>query len=688
MLMSGRITHFLPKLFAACLLVFLFPAFLSAQQEDGERSTGELLENFFRDSELGDESDAQALLEYLDYLRDHPLNLNKATEDDLIALGVLNRLQIEQFLEYRETLGPFLNIFELQAVPGFNLDEIRLLSYFTEVKTGTDTRSQSIWKGLYQGENELLARWGRQFPAFYPSTSEGGPDITALRFRHRFDNRLFYGVTMEKDAGEAFFGQSNPYGYDFYSAHLYARDVNRFVKTLALGDYSVIFGQGLLLQTGFAPGKSAESILVSRGGRTVRAYSAFGESFFLRGAATTLRFGDRWETTLLYSNRNRDANITMLADTIDLEDPELSFTSLQTSGLHRTPSEIEDERALGEQVGAARISHKWKGGHISLNGIYYKYNEPWEPRYAPYREFTFRGSELMAFSADYEWHYRNLLIFGETARSDNGGLATVNGLLLSPARPVTLALVQRSYARDYQSIYAGPFGESSRPANEQGVYLGMEVRPSKPWRINAYMDTWKHPWLRFFADAPSRGWDYLLRVSFTPRRGVNFYALWQTETKQQTDDIDIVSGLLASKRERFRVHASYKVGGGFEMRSRVEWTRFSIESYPANQGYVAYQELVFKPLSGPISGSARYTIFDTESFNTRVFTFENDLFAALSIPAFSGRGSRYYFNLRYRINRDLRISARFEQTVQSKTVTTGTSVGKRSVLKLQLRYKF
>jgi len=46
-------------------------------------------------------------------------------------------------------------------------------------------------------------------------------------------------MTMEKDPGEEFFRGSNRVGFDFYSAHLYYRNISRTVKALAFGDYQV-----------------------------------------------------------------------------------------------------------------------------------------------------------------------------------------------------------------------------------------------------------------------------------------------------------------------------------------------------------------------------------------------------------------------------------------------------------------
>ena len=677
------ITQILRIFFQSYLLLGL-PVLLTAQEEP---VSGEILENYFRDVEQASEADAQLLLEQLERYSNNPLDLNKASRDEIASLQLLNALQIEQLLNYREQLGPLLNELELQAVPGWTLQDIQRVRPFVRVGKALDQRNMPLQQGFYKGKNELLLRWGRTASPLYPSNSEGDPSTMAFRFRHEFDNRLRFGITGEKDPGEAFFAGSNSGGFDFYSVHLFAQDITPNIRAIALGDYSARFGQGVLLQTGFTPGKSAESISIARGGRKIRPYTSFGEAFFFRGAGVSLAAGG-WEATLLYSNRKRDANILFATDTLGLDDPEVGFSSLQSSGLHRTPSEISDENALGEQVAAASITHQWHSGQVSVNGVYYQYDKPWEPSFSAYRQFVFRGSTLSGLSVDYDWHYRNLLLFGETARSENGGIAAVNGLLFGPDRRTTFAILHRSLARDYQAIYGAPFSETSTGANENGVYVGVEIKPNKPWRFNAFSDIWRHPWLRFGVDAPSSGWDYLLRSIWTPKRGVSFTAIFQSENKETSGVTEDINGLLRQRRDRFRLHAAYKVSSAVELRSRAEWTHFQLENATAAKGFVAYQEFIYRPLGTPFSGAFRYTIYDTDSYDARVYTFENDLFAALSVPAFSGRGSRYFLNISWRVNNWLRLESRFEQTLQTRVVTTGNLPGKRTAFKLQARAKF
>ncbi|MBK8472078.1 MAG: hypothetical protein IPL33_07835 [Sphingobacteriales bacterium] len=54
------------------------------------------------------------------------------------------------------------------------------------------------------------------------------------RYRYKYGNKISYGITAEKDPGEPFFKGANAQGFDFYSAHLYLRDIGIF-KHIALG---------------------------------------------------------------------------------------------------------------------------------------------------------------------------------------------------------------------------------------------------------------------------------------------------------------------------------------------------------------------------------------------------------------------------------------------------------------------
>jgi hypothetical protein len=665
------------------------PALL-AQTDDPALS--ELLENFFRDNEGASESDAQLFIENLEQLRSRPLNLNTATRAELQETHLFHELQIEKLLAHRQLLGELVNIYELQAIEGWELDDIRRVTPFVEIpEGGLDERATPIGAGLLSGDNDFLMRWGRFRPVRIPDDSEGRPNQMAIRYRHNYQNRLRYGILAENDAGEAFFSGSNRGGFDFYSAFFWLKNPqHRTLRILTLGDYTVRLGQGLLIQTNFSQRKSAESVQIMRGGPRLRTYGgAFGEVTYLRGGGVILAPIKQLEVTVFASYRRRDGNLDIVTDSSDVGFGDEVFTSVAASGLHRTASEIANERSIGETLAGGAIEWSHARGFVALNAVHIRYERPWMPNPAPYRLYQFTGSEWTGISIDYQYRWRNFLLYGEEARSQNGGMSFINGAIIGADRRVRWAVVHRHFQPEYQAIYANPFGETTGADNEQGLYLGVELQPSKPYKFNAYADLWRHPWLRSTASGPSVGSEYVARFQWQPNKVFTTYAQWLWEQKQADAPTESgFTGLQDEQRQRMRLHATYKVNRYVELRSRVEWTRSNTVTAPRSGGFLMYHELMGKSLGFPLSGAVRYALFDTDNFDSRVYAYENDLFAAVSIPAFAGRGARYYLNLQYRLGRQWVLEARLEQTVYQRTVTTSITPGRYSSLKLQVRGKW
>lgn len=101
---------------------------------------------------------------------------------------------------------------------------------------------------------------------------------------------------------------------------------------------------------------------------------------------------------------------------------------------------------------------------------------------------------------------------------------------------------------------------------------------------------------------------------------------------------------------------------------------------------MAYTEAVVKrSLSFPVSLSARYALFDAPTSENRIYTYEQDVTAAFSVPPLSGRGSRAYINFRYDLTRWLIVEGRVARTYFSSTATDSQEQGNNWTYRLQLR---
>ena len=93
----------------------------------------------------------------------NPLNLNKATKAELASLYILTPAQINSFFTYRESVGTLISIYELQAIPDFDIPTIHDLLPFVSVTEALDSRP--LLTRILNEENNYL--WNTNFPQFF-----------------------------------------------------------------------------------------------------------------------------------------------------------------------------------------------------------------------------------------------------------------------------------------------------------------------------------------------------------------------------------------------------------------------------------------------------------------------------------------------------------------------------------------
>lgn len=661
-------------------IAVVFPVCLYAQTDSiAPAATGvqeDQIEDFIQSTGEESDFDFNTVFENLAFYESHPLDLNECSREDLSDLNLLTELQVNNLMQYRLDVGKLIALYELQAVPGFDLPSIRRILPYVSVGGDWLTTRIPFKKLITSGENTFFMRWDRVLeekhgysplvPGQSTSRYLGDANHYYLRFKHNFSNRFSAGFTAEKDPGEPFFAGQNKNGFDYYSAHLYWRDPFKGVKALAIGDFMISFGQGLVLFNGFAPGKSSTVTNIKRNAKVIRPYTSVNEASFMRGAAATFSLSKKMSLTTFASYRYRDANV-LAVDTTDLLGEDPSFSSLQLSGLHRTTSEMADKNALQQFAGGGCLDFEGDQLHVSGNILYNRFDKTLKRAPALYNQYQFSGNQLINASIDYSYLYRNINFFGETAISDNGAVATVNGILMSLDKTFDLSLLHRYLPRNYQVIAPNPFAESSSGSNEQGLYLGIQYRPGNKWLLSAYADIWKHPWLRFNVDAPSVGSEYLVRLTYTRKKEMDVYFQFKLKTTEKNAsageaDYSRVAQLVEATRLQARFQLSYKINPFLELRNRIEYSWYKAGIGPSYQGYLVYQDAIFKPKDFPLSLTARVALFDTDGYNARIYAYENDILYSFSVPPYYGKGIRYYLNLRYRASKLLTIEAQIAQT--------------------------
>ena len=654
------------------LLMFIFIVVqLSMHAQDLPQRAQQQLESLAEALEADPEDDQW--LQQMEQYRRHPLNLNKASAEDLRSLRLLNDLQIYHLLQHRKLLGTFLSVYELQAVPGWPVELIQRLLPYIKVEEEVPL-AETLLKRIKGGNHMVLLSASRVLErqkGYVSSTSSGylgGKERLQARYRYQYKNLLQWGVTADKDPGEPFWGGSRGRGFDFYSVHLFARQLGA-VKALALGDYTVNLGQGLVHWQSLAFGKSAEVINIKRQGPVLQPYSSAGEFYFNRGAGLTVQQGSL-ELTAFASHRVLSGN--RVVDTLLGEE---LVSSIQPSGYHRTINEQEDRNHLGFTALGGSVAWRRPGFQLALNAVQHELSKPLRKREEPYNLFAINGKHWANYSIDYSATYRNLHLFGEGAVDIGGHKALVQGVLMSLHAKVDASLLYRNISRGYQAFSARAFTESAQPSNEEGLYMGLSVRPSAHYKIDAYADFYRTPWLKFRVDAPGRGRDYSLQVTYTPSKQLEVYARYRYEVKtQNAQGVDSLFNITSAQpRQNARLHLEYAFTQSFTLRARTEYVRFGKREEGKETGFSAYAESIVKR-SSRLSANLRVHYFATDSYNSRIYAYESDLLYHYYIPTFYDRGFRYYLRLNWDIGQRLSCWLRLGQTLYVSRETIGSGL--------------
>lgn len=647
--------------------------------------------------EEGEEFDYTDLLDDLTYFFEHPLNLNDATYADLQSLYLLTEPQILNLQRHIAKFGELRSMYELQAVAGFDLETIRLIQPFVTVRPPGALRGISPREILSEGTNDLFLRYRRTLERQQGYTADeegnkafaGSPDYLYARYRFMFRRNVIAGFTLEKDAGESL---SN--GPDFWSGHLFYRDKG-FVRAIAVGDYQAQFGQGLTLWNGLGFGKSPFVMNVKKNAAGLRPYTSVNESLFMRGAAATLGWKSL-EFTAMYSRKMLSASQLAIEDTLAVDDG-IAISSINISGLHRTQSEIANRNSLTEEVVAGNLKFSRGTFQTGVTGSRLSYSSPVVQRDNFYQLFRFSGKELINVGVDYQKVWRNVNFFGEFARSSNGGTAMINGMVAALHPRISVSALHRRISYDYQVMYANAFVEGNvlSPQGESGIFLGAQATLGKGWTLSMYSDHVRFPWFRFRADAPGDFTDHFMQLNYKPDKKhevILRYRVRNTQENGSPEDAPITYPV-DRRVENIRLHAVYKVHENLQFRTRAEWTYFTRENAPREDGFLFYQDVVWKKMGSRISLNARYALFSTDSWNTRIYAYESDVLYAFSIPAYSGTGSRIYLMSKLDLVKGMDLWVRWGQWFYTdrKVISSGNNEiagNSRNDITVQLRWQF
>ena len=647
------------KILQLFLYLILASATLFSQTDSSYLKTEEIIEDILQEP-VG-EVDESDLYDILEQLMLNPININSASVEQLTRIPQLDISDARLIVDHRKKYGKFFSVNELYTVEGLNIQLIKNISPFVYVpETGfaegkEPEKTETILtqtKLLYRGRfiNSLQNNQG-----FITNKFEGTKPRIYNRLLLKYSDNYQAGVIAEKDPGELSYNE-------FTAGHLAVNDASFIYKAVIL-DYYLEFGQGLTMWSPYAFPKGPDAIYpVKRVDKISKPFTSSTENNFFRGVTASFKVAD-FTLSAFYSDNSFDATIDSVTG---------SITGTPIDGLHRTPNEIAKRKTASEQMLGGRIDYNYQN-ILRLGVLHYqsRFSNPFQSSSI----FDISGSEFRYSAFAYDLSFQKFNLAGEFSY-DGTSVASINILQLLITDSFTFISSFRNYPSNFFSLHGFAFGErNGATRNEVGIYTGFKWR-TPIGLFNFYYDQFKFPYATFFEPIPSSGNEFLFDYLTKPIHKFELRLRYKYENKDVTQPIENSKQIIDRIKRTIRAEIYYTISNKIRLRGRFEYSSYDLSATDESEsGYLIFQDIRYAPTSG-LNLYGRIIFFKTDSFNSAVYEYENNLTGVLTnIPLFY-QGIRWYLLIRYRPMRPITLSLKYAETYKpgEKSIGSGDNL--------------
>lgn len=633
------------------LVLFLFAAFAACSlcaQEQQAAAWQQVWQQMNSPEDMEEDAWDEAF-EYMQQLAEQPLDLNRATREDLEQLTFLSEQQVMDLMAYLDRYGPMRSMNELRMVKSLDYQQLALLPYFVFVGEAEDEKPRfpSLNTIAKNGKHALTAT-GRV--PFYERKGDqkgywGYKYRHSLRYEFTYGDYVRAGLLGAQDAGEPFFANRNTWGYDAYSYYVQVKKMGG-VDNVVIGKYRLSAGMGLVFNTSFTLGKQFVLQNLGRQTNILRPHASHSEADYFQGAAATIRLARPLTLTAFVSYRPMDATLN----------DDGTAATLITSGYHRTETELKKKDNTHLTATGCAIHWQQMGFRLGANAVFTSLDRSLEPnRQTLYRRHYAHGEHFFNGSVNYGYTHYRFSFNGETATNQDGHVATINSLSYQPQSSLGIVALQRFYSYRYTGLYSHAFSDGGHTQNESGIYLGINWSPLSSLRLMAYADYAYSPWARYQVSQSSSSWDFLTQADW--HRGFwNVQGRYRLRLRQKDNEAKTI--LIPDRNQRLRLSASYASPTGWSTKTQADLTHSEYKK--TSSGWMLSEHFSYQQPRWQTTLMAGY--FNTDDYDSRIYVYERQLQYEFSFPMYYGRGIRLSLYACADVLKNLRLSCRLGYT--------------------------
>lgn len=538
-------------------------------------------------------------------------NLNNLSYEDAVKILKLTDFQYYQLQLYIEEYGEIYSIYEIPAIEGFDDSDMKRLAQSAKIEPPPRAR-KAFKEILASGRNTFWVRYGQilEKQAGYDTSRKshysGSPQHIVFRYEYRIGDKIGFKIAGGKEPGDCFFRGEQRYGFDHYSGSFHLNNFG-MLKRAVVGDFRVNFGQGLAFGTSLLSGKGGGADGLRRFADGLRPVAITNEGNVFRGAGFTIG--------------TSKINGTLYAGDI---------TNSKNSGFG--------------------LSVKYTGKRLRIGGQLGGYGTIGDSTSKSVKWHALTHPDSFTGSLDYSLTAGKQLLFGEVAADHKGRIAILQSALLNLAPDLKLNVTFRHYPKNYKPVAASPFRALSLGCGETGLYLAASMVLSRKLEANVFADYFTTSWLSYRCDAPSRNLDFGFSIFCNINRNNLFSITYRYKNRQKnsTDDLYMHS-ILQKNEHRARLQWRSSPSKHLKLKTEASIALNKTENERLKTGFLIYQDAALTLYGDRFSLNLRAAYFDTDTYDERLYAYENDLYYAFNIGSYYYQGARWYLMVRYKV---------------------------------------
>ena len=582
-------------------------------------------------------------------LKDHPLDLNSVSFDQLLKLPLIDSRLARAIILYREQRG-FTDVGEIKNVPGMS-DEI-----FKEIASYIKVESRELPTTLH-GDFRLRMKMAKPDSEAYLNADPKFQNSPYLYNRTRLKYGSYYetGCVLRHADAQADSGSEpainfyNLWKYYLTKYWLVMQNVYSIDK-IVIGDYKLQYNQGLIFYYPLAteltrPVKIKAKGIAEDGGTAPNTY--------FRGLVVKKRI-EQFDLDFFYSNKKLDASLNP-----DGTVKENLIAIRENMGYITSDKELEKNDSLTEELIGGRVAYNFlRDSQIGFMGYESKYN----PKINPLEEkgyYIFRGERNRVFGFNFDTWYRKLNLCAEYAKCISYGEAWLIQPMLKLSSFTLWATIYK-YDPDYYNEHSSAttiVGRKDEDWNENGVFLGGKYEDREK-EVQIYFRPVHHPWREnnLMPTTDKEFWfDIKQRVS---RKLELYFRQWNHWYEKKIENRDLYQSW-----KKTRVQVTWNPDGRVRFRMRWDGRKNNIyELKQVDKGYLIFGDLKYSA-TVKLKLEGRLIFFEAEP---GVAMSEIEFLWPMGLTPFHwwtyGKGVRYYLIITQEVTKNTKLWMKYENT--------------------------